>query len=157
VVLLRDKLQAAVIGTAFWHAQLKQRNYMSGGRFMSANKLVHKMRCAQKELDRKKNLTYLKITYDPSSNAVRSFDDEAPPPVTLKQKTAEKIEKKQKIFNEYFKLGNMENFFTFQGKKYVSPYRGMQKAPTRHVQKKIHVQEKEKRLGASQYVIGAID
>jgi hypothetical protein len=25
------------------------------------------------------------------------------------------------------------------------------------VQKKIHVQEKEKRLGASQYVIGAID
>jgi len=146
VALLRDKLQAAVVGTAFWHFQLKQRNYMSGGQFMSANKLLHKMRCAQKELDRKRNLNYLKLTYNAGSDEVRAFDD-APPPLTVEQQNAKKIEHKQKIFNEYFKLGSMKNFFTYQGKKYVSPYRGMQKTPSRHVQKKMHVQEKEKRLG----------
>ena len=150
MALLRDKLQATVVGTAFWHAQLKQRNYMSGGRYMSAHKLLHKMRCAQQELDRKQHVNYLKLTYSVGDkHSVKDPFLASPPPENLQQKTANKLKEKQNLFQQFSKMSKLENFFTYHGKTYSSPYKGMQKTPTRHVQKKVHVLAKEKRLGKS--------
>ena len=123
---------------------------MSGGHFMSANKLMHKMQCAQKELDRKKHVNYMKLAYGRGEdNVVKPFHEsiESIPALNLSEKKAKKLEDKHKIFDKFSKLGKLENFFTYHGKKYVSPYKGMQVPPSKHVQKKIHVLAKEKRLG----------
>lgn len=34
VSLLKEKLMAGIVGVSFWTAHLKQRNYMSGGRYV---------------------------------------------------------------------------------------------------------------------------
>lgn len=125
---------------------------MSGGRYMSANKVINKMRGAQEELERKQKVNYLKLTYSVGDkHSLKDPTLETPPPVSLQQKTANKLKDKQNIFKQFSKLGKLENFFTYQGKKYSSPYKGMAKSPSRHVQKKIYVMEKEKRMGRCCY------
>lgn len=114
---------------------------------MSVNKIVSKMRLAEKEAKRKRNLQFLKLAYGKEERSQQELTEENSSVESASVRTEKKIKKKQGIYHQFEKLGKLENFFTYEGKVYRSPYKGMKKPPSKHAQKKIYVKEKERRLG----------